>query len=86
MTSKSVSDIEGPWIDPEVSTGLIERCKRSWNIPIDQLSDQMVATYLRQEIAVQLMINEAKRRLAISAPDGTELYDGELASALKSAR
>jgi hypothetical protein len=46
----------------------------------------MVATYLRQEIAVQLMIAEAERRLAIAAPDGTELYDGELAAALKSAR
>lgn len=85
-TSKSVSDIEGPWVDTEVSTGLIERCKRYWDTPVNQLPDEMLATYLRQEIAIQLMIEEAERRLAGGTADGSELYDGELATALKSAR
>ena len=85
-SSTSVADIEGPWVDPEVSTGLIERCKRYWNVPVNQLPDQIVATYLRQEIAIKLMIEEAERRLASGTADDSELYDGELAEALKSAR
>jgi transcriptional accessory protein Tex/SPT6 len=82
----SVADIEGPWIDPEASSGLIERCKRYWNVPVIQLPDVMVATYLRQKIASQLMIGEAERRFASGHTDKSELYDGELAEALKSAR
>jgi hypothetical protein len=87
MTStSSVADIEGSWIDPEVSTDLIERCKRYWDVAMGQLPDVMVATYLRQEIATQLMIEEAERRLAGGVTDNSELYEGELADALKSAR
>lgn len=81
-----VAEIEGPWIDPEAPTGLIERCKRYWDVPLYQLPDIMVATFLQQGIAFQLMIDEAERRLASGRPDRSELYDGQLAQALKSAR
>jgi hypothetical protein len=84
--TRSVSDIEGPWTDPEASTGLIQRCKRYWNVAANQLPDLMVATYLEQEIATQLMIAEAERRLASGTNDDSELYEGQLAEALKRAR
>lgn len=63
-------------------TGLVERCKQHWFVPVNQLPDKMVATYLRQNIATALMIDEASRRLAAGIADGSELYEGEMADAL----
>ncbi len=78
MTNKTVADVEGEWVDSDFKSGLIERCKRFWNVPITELPDEMVATYLRQEIATDLMIEEARRRLASGKSDDTEMYDGEM--------
>jgi hypothetical protein len=85
---KSVADIEGPWEDPPdgFTSGLIERCKRYWNTPANQLPNLMVATYLNQKFATQFMIEEAKRRLLAGFSDDTELYEGQLDEALKQAR
>ena len=84
MVSECVADYEGPWVDPAVTTGLIERCKRYWNVAICQLPDSMVATYLNQQIATRPMIEEANRRITDGEPDGkAELYDGQLAEVLK---
>jgi hypothetical protein len=85
MEPKSVADVEGAWVDSDFDSGLIERCKRYWNIPATELSNEMLATYLRQRIAVQLIVPEAQRRLDAGIDDGSEMYQGELAEALRRA-
>lgn len=64
-------------------SGLIERCQRGWNTPVAELSNEQLATYLRQKIALSLVVPEARARTAARVADGTELYDGELENALK---
>ncbi len=81
----SVEDIEGKW-KGEVTTGLTARCKESWNIPLDELEDIMVITYLNQRIALNHMVREAERRLELELRDDTELYDGQLNDALERAQ
>lgn len=81
----TVADVEGPWVEPRFRSGLIARCKRGWNTPVVELTDELLATYLRQKIGLSLVIPEARRRLAERRADDTELYDQELAEALKSA-
>lgn len=81
----TVADIEGPWIDPKFESALIERCKRGWNTPVAELTNEVLATYLREKIALSLVVPEARRRVAAKFVDGTELYDEELENALKSA-
>jgi hypothetical protein len=85
MTVKSVADIEGPWVQGEFESGLIMRCKRYWMVPVNELPDVMVVTYLSQRVAMPLMIEEARRRLASGRLDDTELYDGQLSKALEEA-
>jgi hypothetical protein len=84
-TQKSVGDIVGPWIDPDFNSGLIERCRRSWNTPISDLSNEMLATFLRQRIATEVIAREAQRRLDAGYDDDSELYEGELAVAVQEA-
>jgi hypothetical protein len=81
----TVADVEGSWVESEVNSSLIERCKRGWNTPIGELTNELLATYLRQKIALRLVVPEARRRLAEGRVDGTELYEEEVASALRSA-
>src|SRR5882757_3105717 len=86
MPSTSVADVVGPWVDSNVDSGLIARCKAHWATPVGALPDLMVATYLNQQIAVMLMIEEAKRRLAVGRFDDTELYDSQLQKAVDRAK
>jgi len=81
----TVADVEGPWVDPNFDSGLIDRCKRGWNTPVGELTNELVATYLRQKIALSLVVPEARKRIAAKFVDDTELYDEELENALKSA-
>ncbi len=81
----TVAAVEGPWVEPEFKSGLIERCKRGWNTPVGELTNELLATYLRQKIALRLVVPEAKKRLAAGYVDGTELYEEELPNALASA-
>ena len=81
----SVADVEGPWVDPNFDSGLIERCKRGWNTPVGELTNELLATYLRQKIALSLVVPEARKRIAAKFVDDAELYDEELENALKSA-
>jgi hypothetical protein len=81
--SITVGDVEGPWADPDLATGLIRRCHDSWNVPVTKLSNEMLATYLRQKLGLRLTLPEARKRLSESYVDGTELYDQELANAIK---
>jgi hypothetical protein len=82
VSQQSVSDVEGPWVNPNFDSGLIERCKRYWCVPIADLPNEMLATYVRQRIALRLVVPEARRRLNAEFDDGSEIYDGELADAL----
>ena len=81
----TVADVEGPWVGPDFHSSLIERCRRGWNVPVAELSNELLATYLRQRIALSLVVPEAQNRLAASCVDGSELYEEELANALKAA-
>ena len=79
----TVADVEGQWVDSSFESGLIERCKRGWNIPVGELSNELLATYLRQKVALSLVVPEAQKRIAESFADGSELYVEELVNALK---
>ena len=82
---QSVEDIEGPWTDASFESGLIERCKRHWSVPMADLPNTILATYIRQRIALSLVVPEARRRLEAGFRDDSEVYDGELAAALAEA-
>jgi hypothetical protein len=81
-TPRTVEDIEGAWVDSGWASGLIERCRENWAVPVMQLSNQMLATFIRQKIALSLVVPEAKRRIAEKIDDGSEFFDGELAKAI----
>jgi hypothetical protein len=86
MNFQSVADIAGPWNDTEWDSGLVERCRKSWNIPINELSNEMLATFLRQQIATDLILEEATRRLTAGFDDGSEVDKVELKVAVETAR
>jgi len=83
METRTVADIEGDWVDGDFESSLITRCRASWYVPVGELSNQMLATFLRQGIAINIVLAEAKRRLDINYVDETELYDEELEVAVK---
>jgi hypothetical protein len=81
---RSAADVVGPWVNtPGEESGLVRRCKEHWGVPINKLSNAMLAVFLRQRIALPLVIHQAQLRLAAAIVDGTELYEDELANALK---
>jgi len=80
---RSVEDIEGPWQEPAFDSSLIQRCRENWRVPVASLSDQMLATFLRQKIAIQLVLPEAERRVELGTHDDSEIYDDELRDAVK---
>ena len=51
-----------------------------------ELTNEVLATYLRQRIALLLTVPEAEQRIARNYIDHTEMYDKELADALDSAQ
>ena len=81
--AKSVADVEGPWVGQAFASGLIERCRRGWEVPVGELSNEMLATYLRQRIGLAVVVPEARRRVGEGYDDGSEMYEGELGEALK---
>jgi len=74
--AKSVADVEGPWVDPGFASGLIERCRRGWDVPVGELSNEVLATYLRQGIGLAVVVAEARRRVGEGVEDGAEMYEG----------
>ena len=86
MSARSVADIEGAWVDPQWESGAIERCRQYWTIPINEVPDIALITYLHQEFAPELIIAEARSRVAAGRFDDTELYDGQLAESLTRSR
>jgi hypothetical protein len=85
MKSPCVADVEGPWVDTAFDTNLIARCKQAWNVPVHQLTNTMLATFLRQRIGLRVVIPEAQKRVDSHFTDDTEMFDEELAEALQSA-
>jgi hypothetical protein len=79
----SIADVVGPWSDPGFDSGLVRRCEQYWSVPVHELPDQILATLLRQRIAISLVEPEAARRGNTNIADGSELYEGELAEALR---
>ena len=84
-TKLSVRTIIGPW-QGDAPTGLMQRCRDSWDISLSDLSDLMVATFLNQQIAEVEMRGEAEFRLKHKDRDDTEYFDGQLLEALLNAR
>ena len=81
--STSIADILGPWVDPDWDSGLIDRCRRAWTKPLRDLSNEELATLLRQRIAVGHLLPIANQRVDDSVDDDTEMYDGELEAAIE---
>jgi hypothetical protein len=88
MTNDTISlaDLLGPWVEPDWDSGLIERCRNAWSKPLRDLTNQELATLLRQRIAVEQLLPIASQRVLDGFDDDTEIYDGELQSAIKYSR
>lgn len=82
METRCVADVEGPWVDPAIESSLIERCRCNWSVPVGELTNYMLATFIRQRIALNLVVPEARHRLMTGFTDDTELYGEELAVAV----
>jgi hypothetical protein len=85
-STESIADILGPWVESDWQSGLIERCKRAWNKPLHQLTNEELATLLRQDIATDSILPIAEDRIRRTIDDNTEIYDGELEEAVKTRR
>ena len=69
--------------EPDWDSGLIDRCRQAWSKPLRDLSREELATLLRQRIAVEHILPIARQRVQSGADDDTEMYDGELESAIE---
>ncbi|HEX3799651.1 MAG TPA: contact-dependent growth inhibition system immunity protein [Verrucomicrobiae bacterium] len=78
----SLTDILGPWVEPDWDSGLIRRCKEAWNKPLRDLSREELATLLRQRFAVEHLLPIAIKKLEAQDDDSTEMFDGELSEAI----
>lgn len=85
MEHRSVADAEGKWVEPDFHSSLIERCRENWTVPVSDVSNYVLATFIRQRKALSVVIPEARRRIALGFTDGTELYDDELSVAVREA-
>jgi hypothetical protein len=79
----SIADILGPWVEPDWDSSLIERCRNAWNKPLRELTNQDLATLLRQRFAVQHILPIANKRVMDGFDDDTEIDDGELERAIE---
>jgi hypothetical protein len=85
ISELAVSNLLGPWRG-DAHTGLMQRCKESWDTPLVHLSDLMVATFLNQNIAPEHLLIEAKHRIEVRERDGSEYFDGQLLEAIENVR
>ncbi|MFO1489122.1 MAG: contact-dependent growth inhibition system immunity protein [Verrucomicrobiota bacterium] len=79
----SIADLLGPWVDPDWESGLVDRCRQAWGKPLRDLSNEELATLLRQKIAVEHILPIAKKRVEEKVDDNSEMYDGELKDAVE---
>jgi hypothetical protein len=82
MEPRSVANIEGTWIDPEFESSLIQRCRDNWTVPVSDLSNYALATFIRQRLGLELVAPEARRRIELQYLDGSQLHDEELLDAI----
>jgi hypothetical protein len=78
--------VEGPWAETDFDSGLVQRCRLNWSVPAKELSNGVLAMFIRQRIASTVMVPEAEGRIAAGFHDDTELYDDELAQAVADAK
>jgi hypothetical protein len=83
--TRSVADLLGPWQDGDFESGLTQRCKLAWNKPRLELTNEELATLLRQDIATEFILPEARYRLENKIDDDSEMFEGELMEAVQSA-
>ncbi len=74
----SVEDVEGKWEESYFDSGLIQRCKNAWKKPFLELTNEEMATFLRQKIAVDYILPLARQRVLEGVDDNSEMYEGEL--------
>ena len=79
----TIADLLGPWVEPTITSGLVDRCRQGWSTPIPELTNELLATYLRQKIALSLLLPEARKRVADGYIYDTEMFDEELAEAVE---
>jgi hypothetical protein len=82
MENRTVADIVGPWVEPDFNSSLIERLRDNWSVPVGEISNFVLATFIRQKVALSLVVPEANRRIASDFADETEILDDELAIAI----
>jgi hypothetical protein len=85
MELRCIADIVGPWIEPDFESSLIIRCRDNWLTPLGEMSNYTLATFIRQQLAWEITVPEARRRIAVGFLDDTELYDDELFIAVSEA-
>jgi hypothetical protein len=85
METRCVADIAGPWIQPDFESSLIARCRDNWSTSIGEISNYALATFIRQQIAWEIALPEARRRIAVGFLDDSELCDDELFVAVSEA-
>lgn len=81
----SLADLVGAWVDLDLESSLVLRCKAAWGKPLGQLTNRELATFLQQRIATKNILPMAKARLESKTVDGTEIYEGELKEAVEKA-
>jgi hypothetical protein len=79
----TIAALLGPWVEPDWDSGLIGRCRMAWNKPLRDLSNEELATLLRQRIAVEHILPLARKRVEDGIEDDTEMYEGELEAAIE---
>ena len=85
METRCVADVVGPCMQPDFESSLIALCREDWSTPIGEISNYALGTFIRQQIALELVLPEARHRIATGFTDDTELYDEELSVAVSGA-
>jgi hypothetical protein len=83
--SLTLAQILGTWQQPDFESGLIERCRKAWDKPLDSLSNLELVTCLQQNLAIAHIIPVAKKRLKDLVDDDSEMFEGQLAEAVAEA-
>ncbi|KQZ43977.1 hypothetical protein ASD58_19690 [Duganella sp. Root1480D1] len=69
-------------MEPGFESSLIERCRANWSVPVGEITNYVLATFIRQRIALEIVVPEAQRRIAVGFTDDTEILDDELSLAI----
>jgi hypothetical protein len=86
MEQRSLAEVIGPWKESQFESGLIARVRACWTKPACELTNEELATCLRQKLAVDVLLPVAEKRIEDGYDDDTELYEGELLAAINDER